>query len=143
MTIRVVCLNRGSNKAWEQAADEYAKRLERYCKVWREPAKRNTKERAKNTGMKSGYLVRVKPEGAVLSSEELAKWLQDLMNSGISDVAFLINRGADEKNDPFLSEINQELSLSGLDLPDDAACALLLEQIYRGFKIMRGESYHK
>ena len=121
MTIQVI----GGDKAsgpWEQAAQEYTKRLGRYCRV----------EFPSAPPAKTGHQVVIRPGGRSLSSPEWARWLQDLQNSGISDVAFFIDEGEGEG-----------IALSGLDLPGPVVRALLLEQVYRGFKILRGETYHK
>jgi len=126
VTIRVILADQaGDGDAWRQAAQEYAKRLNRYCRVILED---NAPSRY------AGYLVAVNPGGQAFSSPRLAEWLQNLQNGGISDVAFFI--GGEET-------AAEAIALSGLTLPGQVARALLLEQIYRGYKILRNEAYHK
>jgi 23S rRNA (pseudouridine1915-N3)-methyltransferase len=78
--------------------------------------------------------------GREWTSRELAEWLGDQALRGARDVAFLVG-GPEGFSDAFRKEADQLLALSRMTLTRDWARVLLLEQIYRGFTILRGYPY--
>ena len=79
--------------------------------------------------------------GKALASVDFAKWLGRQQDSG-KDVAFVI--GGDEGlSDAVREKASLVLSLSAMTLPHRLARLMLVEQVYRGFSILRGEPYHK
>lgn len=86
-------------------------------------------------------LVALDERGKQLSSVDFAKWLGRQQDSG-KDVAFVI--GGDEGlSDAVREKAALVLSLSAMTLPHRLARLMLVEQVYRGFSILRGEPYHK
>lgn len=139
--------------AFRAAADDYLTRLGRYARV----AEIEVREAGRGKGAEAGRRVegarlreRV-PEGAELvaldrggagwSSEELAARLGRWRDAS-RPVAFLI--GGSEGLDPeLLAAVRTRWSLGALTLPHELARVVVLEQLYRGFTILRGEPYHK
>lgn len=81
-------------------------------------------------------------KGKQRSSEQLSKHLDDLALSGKSDITFIIG-GSDGVSIEVKARANETLSFGPLTLPHNLARVVLLEQIYRAYKISRGEPYHK
>ena len=77
-----------------------------------------------------------------VSSEELSKKMEDTMISGINDITFIIG-GSLGLSDEVRSKSDAKLSFSKMTFPHQLMRLILLEQIYRGWRIMKGEPYHK
>ena len=90
----------------------------------------------------TGVVVALDRQGQSFSSEELAHWLQATMLRGQSEINWVIGGtlGLDPK---VLERADLRLSFSRLTFPHQLMRLILLEQIYRGFKILRNEPYHK
>jgi len=90
----------------------------------------------------SQYVITLEIKGKQLTSEELSEKLSDLGLEGNSDVVFIIG-GSLGLSDLVLERSNFALSFSKMTFPHQMMKVVLLEQIYRGFRIMKGEPYHK
>lgn len=88
------------------------------------------------------YLIILDSRGQSMTSETLAGKIEDLMNHGQSRVVFVIG-GSHGLAPQLLQRADLVLSFSPLTFPHQLAVLMLLEQIYRSFKIIRGEPYHK
>ena len=88
------------------------------------------------------YTIVLTAEGRKMCSEELAYYLERLMIEGKSKLDFIIG-GPDGLADSIKKRADLCLSLSGLTFPHRLARLILLEQLYRCFKIIRGDPYHK
>lgn len=88
------------------------------------------------------FIIALDRKGREMSSEELAASLDDLAVRGNSHLAFIIG-GSEGLSDKLLSRSNWRLSFSRLTFPHQLTRIILLEQIYRTFRIRRGEPYHK
>lgn len=80
--------------------------------------------------------------GKMLSSEDLAQTLDQRMTQGASDFTFVIG-GSHGLHEAVLRRSDFALSFSKMTFPHQMMRVILLEQVYRAFKIMRGEAYHK
>ena len=89
----------------------------------------------------SSYVVVLDLTGAQTTSEGLSARLADLMVGGRSDVTFVIGVSAGLAP-AVLQRADEKLSLSRMTLPHQLARVVLLEQLYRAFRIMRNEPYH-
>ncbi len=156
--INIIALGRMSEKFYADAMREYEKRLSAYCKIniIELPEARLSDEgspaavraalsaeaRQIEKHMTKGYTVAMCVEGRELSSEELAARLSDLMTGGTSRINFIIgsSHGLDEE---IKKKSDLRLSISKMTLPHQLCRVVLLEQIYRAFKINAHESYHK
>ena len=159
MNINIVCIGKLKEKYWTDAIAEYSKRLGRYCSLTvtelkedRLPDNASPAEELKvkeNEGkniLKSlrsdDYVIALDVKGKQLSSEKLAEKIDSLAVTGKSNVAFIIG-GSLGLSQEVLSRADFRLSFSPMTFPHQMMRVILLEQIYRSFKINRNETYHK
>lgn len=142
-------------KPFYQLQEEYHKRLSRYTRVTitevaDEPVPRGDKERSLVKAREGERLlqrtpaclrVAIDPKGKALSSKGLASWLGQEMNAGRSEIAFFLG-GTLGLSHSVLESADLSLSLSRLTFPHQLARVILLEQLYRAFRILRREPYH-
>lgn len=159
MKITILAVGKLKEKYWKQAIVEYEKRLGAYSKIEmievpdeKAPETMSDKE-IEQVKEKEGQrlLAKIKPQatvitleiqGKMLSSEGLAKELQQRMTQGQSDFVFVIG-GSNGLHQDVLNRSNYALSFSKMTFPHQMMRVVLIEQVYRAFKIMRGEAYHK
>lgn len=159
MKITILAVGKLKEKYWKQAIAEYEKRLGAYSKIEMievpdEKAPENMSDKEiEQVKKKEGQrlLAKIKPratvitleiQGKMLSSEGLAKELQQRMTQGQSDFVFVIG-GSNGLHQDVLNRSNYALSFSKMTFPHQMMRVVLIEQVYRAFKIMRGEAYHK
>ena len=88
------------------------------------------------------FVITLEIQGKQLSSEEFASKINEITNSGISELVFVI--GSSCGLSPAVSErANFKMSMSKMTFLHQFARLILIEQIYRAFKILKGETYHK
>src|SRR5699024_8385809 len=87
-------------------------------------------------------VVTLEIKGNMLTSEGLAKELESRMTRGQSDFTFIIG-GSNGLHQDVLNRSDYALSFSKMTFPHQMQRVVLIEQVYRAFKIMRGEAYHK
>ncbi|MDT0693287.1 23S rRNA (pseudouridine(1915)-N(3))-methyltransferase RlmH [Staphylococcus chromogenes] len=159
MKITIIAVGKLKEKYWKQAIAEYEKRLSAYTKIdiievpdEKAPETMSDKE-IELVKEKEGQriLAKVKPQstvitleiqGKMLSSESLAKELDQRMTQGASDFTFIIG-GSNGLHQDVMKRSNFALSFSKMTFPHQMMRVVLLEQVYRAFKINRGEAYHK
>ncbi len=159
MKITIIAVGKLKEKYWKQAIAEYEKRLTAYTKVEiievpdeKAPENMSDKE-IEQVKEKEGQriLAKIKPQstvitleiqGKMLSSEGLAKELDQRMTQGASDFTFVIG-GSNGLHQDVMNRSNFALSFSKMTFPHQMMRVVLLEQVYRAFKINRGEAYHK
>ncbi|MBL4934708.1 23S rRNA (pseudouridine(1915)-N(3))-methyltransferase RlmH [Clostridium sp. YIM B02515] len=159
MNITLITVGKIKEKYLKDAIDEYSKRLKRYCKldiveVSDEKTPDNASEKEEiQIKTKEGeailkyikdnmYVIVLAIEGKMLSSEELAYLIKDLGVKGDSNIAFVIG-GSLGISKEVLNRADYKLSFSKMTFPHQMMRVILLEQIYRGFRINYGEPYHK
>jgi 23S rRNA (pseudouridine1915-N3)-methyltransferase len=148
--IRLICIGRLKEKHYEDASNEYLKRIERYSKIEVSEIKEQTDRNIDVAKKKEGELILEKTSslagfykvaldfhGKQLSSEEFSEFMKKHDN-----IVFIIG-GPDGLAGEVLGGSDFVLSLSSMTLPHQLARVFLLEQVYRGFSILRGEKYHK
>ena len=149
MNIRIVCVGKLKEKYWREAEAEYQKRLSAYCDLTIEEVKESPREDTKEEGLailkrikadETVYLLDVQGKGR--SSESLAREIETLGISGKSNLVFVIGGSAGLSQD-VLNRGDQRLSFSAMTFPHQMMRIILMEQIYRCFKIIRKEKYHK
>ncbi len=159
MKITIAAVGRIKEKYLKDGIDEYAKRLSRFCdleiiEVQDEQAPDNLSEAGEKQIMKKeaekllkrikegSLLVVMDVKGEKLDSEGFAAKLKSFFVSGNSHITFIIggSLGVDEE---LLKKANLRLSMSNMTFPHQLARLILLEQIYRCFKINSDETYHK
>lgn len=159
MNINVVCIGKLKEKYWTDAIAEYSKRLGRYCRLdiielkeerLPENASPADEENVKNAEGRSilkalsadSYVIALDVAGKQLSSEQLAKKLDGLAVDGQSTIDLIIG-GSLGLSEEVRSRADFRLSFSPMTFPHQMMRVILLEQIYRSFKIIRREPYHK
>lgn len=153
MKLRILAVGRLKEPHWRDAAAEYLKRLRPYASVEvLEVADRDiTRDVARAIAEEGADLLRLTPPqvhvialdvgGRVLSSTGLAEHLSELMLRSRSDIAFVLG-GAAGLSAEVRERADETMSLSALTLPHQLARVVLLEQLYRSFRIIRNEPYH-
>lgn len=156
MNITIVAVGKLKEKYWTDACAEYLKRLKPYAHVTVkeipdvDPARAGGVDAAR-TREGEGILAAIPErthvillaiEGKQRSSEGLAARLEELGVRGISDIAFVIG-GSDGVSDAVRARADETLSFGQITLPHNLARVVVCEQIYRAFKIIRHEPYHK
>lgn len=159
MNITIICVGKIKEKYLKSAIDEYVKRLSRYCKLnVVELADEKTPD---NASEKEELLIKEKEgeailknikdnmfvialdlKGNMLSSEDLSNYIKDLGIRGESNIAFVIG-GSLGISKAVLERANYKLCFSKMTFPHQLFRVMLLEQVYRGFRIISGEPYHK
>ena len=159
MKITLVVVGQIKEKFFVEAIQEYEKRLSRYCKLEiLQVADEKTPDKASEAQecqikelegqriwaqIKDGaYVIALAIKGQMASSEELAEKLQQLGLCGKSHVVFIIG-GSLGLSETVLKRADEQLSFSCMTFPHQLMRVILLEQIYRSFRIMAGEPYHK
>lgn len=159
MNISIITVGKLKEKYVKQGIDEYLKRLSAYAKVEIiEVPDEKAPEELSETEMiqvkqKEGerILSKINPdvhvialaiEGKMKSSEELADSLDKLATYGKSKIAFVIG-GSLGLSQEVLQRADEKLSFSRMTFPHQLMKLILLEQVYRTFRINRGEPYHK
>lgn len=159
MNITIISVGKLKEKYLKMGIEEYTKRLSSYAKIdlievpdekapeqlsdaEMENVKKKEGERilAKvNDGM---YVIALALDGKMKTSEELAEGIESLMTYGTSKVSFIIG-GSLGLHDDVLQRADEKLCFGKMTLPHQLMKLVLVEQIYRSFRIMRGEPYHK
>lgn len=159
MKITILCVGKIKERYWRDAIAEYKKRLSRYCKLEIiEVADEKTPDGASElleTQMKEreggrllralkedSYVITLEIAGKKLTSEQFSSKLEQLGISGQSHVTFIIG-GSLGLAESVLQKADYRLSFSDLTFPHQMMRVILSEQIYRGYRIMNHEPYHK
>lgn len=159
MNITIVTVGKLKEKYLKMGIEEYVKRLGSYAKVEQvEVADEKAPENLSEADMeivkrKEGerILAKIHPDAHVIalaingktrSSEEFAAHLNSLMTYGTSKIVFVIG-GSLGLHDDVLKRANEQLSFGKMTLPHQLMKLVLVEQVYRGFRIIKGEPYHK
>lgn len=159
MKIKIVCVGKLKESFYRAASAEYAKRLGAYATLSiEEVSDEKTPDKAplslcEQIKMREGerILSRIKPQewvilldigGKMYSSEQLSAKLCQYMNEGKGQWTFVIG-GSLGVSEAVRQRANERWSFSKLTFPHQLMRVVLLEQIYRGFKILRHEPYHK
>jgi len=159
VNISIVTVGKLKEKYLKAGIAEYAKRLGAYAKITEvevadekapeqlseadmEIVKKKEGERILAKIPQDAYVIALVIDGKMKTSEQLAKDMESLMTYGRSKVVFVIG-GSLGLHDEVLKRADEKLSFSKMTFPHQLMKLILLEQIYRGFRIMKGEPYHK
>ncbi|PNV59378.1 23S rRNA (pseudouridine(1915)-N(3))-methyltransferase RlmH [Clostridium sp. chh4-2] len=159
MKITLVTVGKIKEKFFADAIDEYSKRLSRYCKLEIiQVADEKTPDNASETvetqikdkegerilaQIRDGsYVIALAIEGQMLTSEKLAEKIDGLGVSGVSQIVFVIG-GSLGLSKHVLARADYLLSFSKMTFPHQLMRVILLEQIYRSWRIIKKEPYHK
>ena len=159
MKITIITVGKLKEKYLKDAIAEYIKRLSKYCKLEIvEVADEKTSDnasvvvehaiRAKEAGRilkyvkEDAYVITLEINGKQLSSEELAEKIDRLGVQGTSHIIFIIG-GSIGLGEEVLKKSDFSLSFSKMTFPHQLMRVILLEQVYRSYRIISGEPYHK
>ncbi|NLV49714.1 MAG: 23S rRNA (pseudouridine(1915)-N(3))-methyltransferase RlmH [Clostridiales bacterium] len=159
LNIRVIGVGKFKEEYWSAAAAEYIKRLSPYCRLEVEetpesrlPARPSQAELAEALSReadgielripKGATVIAMCIEGKMLDSPKFSEFLSLCAAKGVSKLCFVIggSHGLDERIKKLAA---LKLSMSKMTFPHHMARVMLLEQLYRGFKIAEGSKYHK
>ncbi len=143
--IKIICVGKVKEAFYRDAIDEYMKRMGKYHKVEIiEVADSNIKDEKElilKRIDKKDYIITMEIEGKENTSIEFSKLIDRILMER-SNITFIIG-GSDGLDDEIKRISNYKLSFSRMTFPHQLFRVILLEQIYRAFKIMNNESYHK
>ena len=159
MKIQIVSVGKLKEKYLKDAVSEYVKRLSRYCKITinevseekvpetlsdaeKEQALRKEADRIRNSLYKNTFTIVLDLKGEQPDSLKLSEFLSSWMLQGRSSISFIIG-GSIGLDRQLVKEADYNLCLSNLTFPHQLTRVILLEQIYRCFKIINNETYHK
>ncbi len=159
MRITILCVGKIKEKFYRDAIAEYEKRLSRYCKLEivevqdeKTPdhaseneellIKEKEAERMERYLKDGAYVIALAIDGKTLDSVELSERMEKLGTGGTSHIIFVIG-GSLGLADRILKRADYHLSFSKMTFPHQLMRVILLEQIYRSYRIMNHEPYHK
>ncbi len=159
MNITLVTVGKVKEKFYRDAILEFEKRLSRYCKldimevadektpdkaseIVEEQIKEKEAERILKYIKEDAYCIALAIEGKKTDSVKLANHINELAVSGRSNLVFVIG-GSLGLHKKVLNRADEKLSFSDMTFPHQLMRVILLEQIYRCYRIINGEPYHK
>ena len=159
LSVTLICVGKLKEKFYTDASGEYLKRLGGYCKAEiielpEAPRPQNASPAETEAALKreaasiseripkGAHIVAMCVEGRERPSEGMAELLGKTAASGVSKLCFVIG-GSDGLHGSIKKAADVKLSMSQMTFPHHLARVMLLEQIYRGFKILEGSRYHK
>lgn len=144
--IKIICVGKIKEPYLMELINDYKKRINKYHKLeiieLKDSNKVEEKKEIEKHLIKTDYIISMCIEGEMLSTLELKDQIENLLTNGKSNLTFIIG-GSDGLDEEIINKSNQKLSFSRLTFPHGLFRGILLEQIYRIFKIMNGETYHK
>ena len=157
--INIICIGKIKEDFFRNAIQEYSKRLSKYCVLniielpdEKIPLNINEKniniikqkesERMKNQIKKGSYTICLDLKGKEFSSEQFAENINSLSINNISTINFIIGGSLGISNE-LLEFADQKICFSKLTFPHQLIRVFLLEQLFRSFKILNGETYHR
>ena len=157
--ISILCVGKIKEKYWNDAIAEYSKRLSRYCKLQivevadektpdnappaiEEQIKQKEADRILKHIDDHAYVCALAIDGKKYDSVAFSDFIQDKGLKGYSHIQFVIG-GSLGLHESILNRADSHISFSDMTFPHQMMRVILLEQIYRGYKISSGEPYHK
>ncbi len=159
MKITVITVGKIKEKFYREAVAEYEKRLSRYCKLeiiqvedektpdkagtaLEAEIKRKEAERIMKYIKEDAYVVTLEIQGKMYDSEEFAGEIEKLATQGNSHIQFIIG-GSLGLHEEVCTKADRAVSFSKMTYPHQLMRVILLEQVYRAYRIINGEPYHK
>ncbi len=156
LSLQIIAVGKLKEHFWEEACGEYLKRLKRFVSVKviqivdRDPALCGGECRGRELeGIdilaacgRDDYVVVLDRTGVAYTSEQIADLMDRLSLDGVDRLTFVVG-GSTGLSSSVIERAQLRMSFGLITLPHNLARVVLFEQIYRGFKILRGEPYHK
>lgn len=144
--IKIITIGNLKEKYLQEAAQEYKKRLSKFTKLEIIEIKETNKKTETQAIIKNlkenSYNILLAIDGKQYTSKELSKKIEEIFIYRASDITFIIG-GSEGINNNIEKYINEKVSFSKLTFPHQLFRINLLEQIYRSYKIINNEPYHK
>jgi 23S rRNA (pseudouridine1915-N3)-methyltransferase len=157
--ISILCVGKIKENFYRQAIDEYAKRLSKYCKfevievadektpdtasdAQEDQIKEKEANRLLEKIKEDAYVFTLEIKGKRFASESFSECINKVTIQGNSHLIFIIG-GSLGLHEKVLKRSNQSISFSDMTFPHQLMRVILAEQIYRAFRIMKNEPYHK
>ena len=147
LKITLISCGKLKEKYLRDAVSEYKKRLSAYAELTEKeledgPDMKSEAQRIVRAVPQGSHIITLEIEGKELSSGQFSESIEGLMTDGISHICFIIG-GSDGLADEIKAMSRMHLSFSRMTFPHQLMRVIFLEQLYRAFKIMKGEPYHK
>ncbi len=159
MKITIIAVEKIKEKFYRDAIAEYEKRLGRYCKpeiiqvedektpdkaaeAFYNAVRKKEAERILKYVREDAYVVTLEIQGKMYDSEGFAGRLEQLAVQGVSHIQFIIG-GSLGLHEEVCARADASISFSRMTFPHQLMRVILLEQIYRGYRIINREPYHK
>lgn len=159
MKITIICVGKIKEKYLSDTIAEYSKRLSKYCKLEiiqlqdektienaSETVNRQIKDKEGERILKNisddSYVITLEINGEMISSEKMAQKINSLGIAGTSHITFIIG-GSLGLSENVSNRSDYKLSFSKMTFPHQLMRVILLEQIYRSYRIINNEPYHK
>ena len=144
--IKIICIGKIKEKYLTDLIEDYKSRINKYHKLEIIELKESNSDDEKNLLLKhiskNDYIISMDINGKKMNSIDFKNRIETLFNNSISNISFIIG-GSDGIHDEIKNVSNELLSFSDMTFPHGLFRGILLEQIYRSFKIMNNETYHK
>ena len=156
MNIKIIAVGKIKESFMKSAIAEYKKRLKAYCSLsiceinaenilddsLSEKYKELEAEKILQQIKSGNFIVTLEIKGKMLGSEELAEKMKEISNSGVNEITFIIG-GANGLHSSISEISNLKLSFSKMTFTHQMIRLLLVEQVYRAYKINQNERYHR
>lgn len=159
MKISILCVGKIKEKFYREAVEEYSKRLSRYCRMeiletademtpegagaaLEEQIRKKEGERLLSRIKEEAFVVTLEIKGKKMDSVEFSRVLEQAGIRGKSHIQFVVG-GSLGLHESVSARADLKLSFSDMTFPHQLMRVILCEQIYRGYRIMNGEPYHK
>ena len=144
--IKIICLGKIKEKYLTDLIDDYKSRVNKYHKLeiveLKDSNISDEKELILKNINKNEYIISMDIKGKKMNSIEFKNKIESLFNNSISNITFIIG-GSEGIHDEVKNISNELISFSDMTFPHGLFRGILLEQIYRSFKILNNETYHK
>lgn len=143
--IRIICIGKLKEQYIVNLVEDYLKRINKYHKIavleLKDSNKKEENEKILNKLENKNYIIALSPNGSKIDSVNFANLIEDNLIK-YANIDFIIG-GSEGLSEEVLNKANYILSFSDLTFPHGLFRGILLEQIYRAFKILKNETYHK
>ena len=144
--IKIICIGKIKEDYLNDLINDYKTRINKYHKIEIIELKDSNINEEKNELLKhinpKDYNICMDIDGKEYSSIELSKLINETFSNGYGNISFIIG-GSDGLDESIKNMCNKRISFSKLTFPHGLFRGMLLEQLYRSFKILNNESYHK
>lgn len=146
LKITVIAVGKLKERFWRDACAEYSKRLGGYCNLTVREIPDSNREQESTLVLEAlpenATIIVLDIQGKETSSEALANLIERYTVEGVSHLVFVIG-GSDGLTNAVKERASLRMSFGPITLPHNLARVVLLEQVYRAFKIIKREPYHK